>query len=67
MMWERCLEVKSCLYESIYPMNWRASLRSERRTAQEVVIDLLNRALGIDQVDGFETPEQVVASTDRRK
>lgn len=33
----------------------------QRRTAQEVVIDLLNRALGIDQVDGFETPEQVVA------
>jgi hypothetical protein len=33
----------------------------QRRTAQEIVIDLLNGLLGIEKDDEFETPEQVVA------
>ena len=33
----------------------------QRRTAQEVVIDLLNRALGFGEDEYSETPEQVVA------
>lgn len=32
---------------------------SQERTAQEIVIDLLNRALGLDEY--LETPEEVVA------
>lgn len=33
----------------------------QKRTAQEIVIDLLNRALGFDQDKYLETPEEVVA------
>ncbi len=33
----------------------------QKRTAQEIVIDLLNRALGLDQDEYLETPEEVVA------
>lgn len=33
----------------------------QRRTAQEIVIDLLNGLLGIEKTDEFETLEQVVA------
>ena len=33
----------------------------QRRSAQEIVIDLLNRALGSAEYDDLETPEQVVA------